>query len=56
MKHVVLLKQERETKRTIRYHEDSGDEKEIVGTIYLQKTAVDLLGNPKSIKVTIEAV
>ncbi len=44
---------DRPTKNTVRYAEVS--DSPIVGTLYVQKTAIEKMGNPKSIKVTIEA-
>ncbi|MDP2730586.1 MAG: hypothetical protein Q8O55_08880 [Dehalococcoidales bacterium] len=41
------------TKNTIRYAEMSDNP--VVGTLYVQKSAIEKLENPKSIKVTIEA-
>jgi len=45
---------ERETKNTIRYQEDAGDDPQVVGTLYIQKWAVKQLGNPDRITVTIK--
>ncbi|MSQ41258.1 MAG: hypothetical protein EXR55_06365 [Dehalococcoidia bacterium] len=44
----------RETKNTIRYVEEA-ESHPLVGTLYVHKAAVSLLGNPKRLKVTIEA-
>jgi len=52
----LKFKFERETKNTRRYEEERGDNREfVVGTLYLQKSATAKLGNPDSLKVTIEA-
>lgn len=47
---------ERPTKNTVRYQEvtDGGDV--VIGTLYIQKSALAKLGNPGALKVTIEAV
>ena len=47
---------EKETKNTIRFSEEPGTTAPIVNTIYVQKWAVNNLGNPDKIRVTIEAV
>jgi hypothetical protein len=44
---------EKETKNTIRYTEIAEGQPPVIGTLYVQKWA--LKGNPKRIKVTIEA-
>ena len=49
----LTFKKDKETKNTVRYAEQ-GDEP-VVGTLYLQKSAVEKLGNPDTLKVTIEA-
>lgn len=45
---------DRQTKNTVRYHEDvNGDGPAIVGTIYLQKAAAAELGDPVNLSVVI---
>ena len=44
---------ERETKNTVRFSEDS--ENPVVGTLYIQKSAANDLGNPDNLTVTITA-
>lgn len=44
---------ERETKNTIRYQEEA-ESHPLIGIVYVQKAAINLLGSPKRIKVTIE--
>jgi hypothetical protein len=45
--------QEKETKGTVRYSEDSDEPK--VGKLYIKKDAAKELGNPKNLNVTIAA-
>jgi hypothetical protein len=56
-KHIVRFEREKETRNTIRYHElpETTDGPSVVGTLYVSKVALELLGNPKSLKVTIES-
>lgn len=54
-KHIVHFEHERETKNTVRYSELPEMETPIVGKLYVNKKAVELLGRPKLLKVTIEA-
>lgn len=51
----ATFSKEKETKNTIRFAEDVDNEAPIVGTIYVQKYALNRLSNPSKIKVTIEA-
>ncbi|MGH7667348.1 MAG: hypothetical protein ACRDX8_13850 [Acidimicrobiales bacterium] len=57
----INFRLERETKNTVRFAEDEGDQpadhpgSSVVGTLYLQKTAHASLGSPGRITVTIEA-
>jgi hypothetical protein len=51
----LTFQRERETKNTVRYEEQVGDEPPIVGTLYVQKYAVNRIGNPERLRVTIEA-
>ena len=48
----LTFAKERVTKNTIRFIEDS--ETPVVGTIYIQKTALAKLGNPDHLSVTID--
>lgn len=52
----IRFELDRETKNTVRYAEvvDPG-EPAVVGTLYVQKYAVERLGNPSSLTVTIAA-
>jgi len=45
---------EKHTKNTIRFQEITDTHPPYVNTLYIQKWALNLLGNPKRIKVTIE--
>ena len=49
------FQRERETKNTVRYEEQVTDAPPVVGTLYLQKYALNRLGNPDRLRVTIEA-
>ncbi len=51
----LSFERERETKNTIRYEEQVTDAPPVVGTLYLQKYALNRLGNPDCLRVTIEA-
>ena len=44
---------EKDTKRTSRFTETV--ETEIIGTLYVKQSALAKIGNPKKLKVTIEA-
>lgn len=49
---------DRETKGTKRYSEEERDDdkRPVIGKLYVSNEAVEQLGNPEAIKVTIEAV
>lgn len=47
----VKMKRVKETKNTVRFEEDSGDEPMKIGTLYVQKWAAK---DVQSIKVTVE--
>jgi len=52
----ITFETEKETKNTIRYSEvPANGEPPKVGTLYLQKWAVQKLGNPKRITVEVAA-
>ena len=51
----LSFQRERETKNTVRYQEQVMDAPPVVGTLYLQKYALNRLGNPDCLRVTIEA-
>jgi len=52
----ATFKQQRETKGTVVYREEvNNDGAEIIGSVYVKKTAVKDLGSPKSITVTVAA-
>ena len=51
----LSFRRERETTNTVRYEEQVTDAPPMVGTLYLQKYALNRLGNPDSLRVTIEA-
>ncbi len=48
-------KQDKVTKGAIRYAETGAKESQAIRTIYIRKFAVDKLGNPDEITVTIES-
>ena len=51
----LSFQRERETKNTVRFEEEVTDAPPMVGTLYLQKYALNRLGNPDCLRVTIEA-
>ena len=51
----LSFQRERETKNTVRFEEKVTDAPPVVGTLYLQKYALNRLGNPDCLRVTIEA-
>ncbi len=51
----LSFQRERETKNTARFEEQVTDAPPVVGTLYLQKYALNRLGNPDCVRVTIEA-
>ena len=50
---VVELDYEKDTKRTQRF--ESPDEDAAVGQLYITKEGLEKLGNPRRVRVTIEA-
>jgi hypothetical protein len=50
----ISFQRERETKNTVRFEEQVTDAPPVVGTLYLQNYALNRLGNPDSLRVTIE--
>lgn len=55
----LIFKEERKTKRAVLFYEELGevtwsDQDIAVGSLYVRKQALELLGNPGKIKVTIE--
>lgn len=55
----LAFTEDRKTKRTVLFEEQLGEEAfseqdVAVGNIYIKKEALELLGNPRKIKVTIE--
>lgn len=55
----LKFKEERKTKRAVLFNEQLGDQTwsdqdVAVGNLYVKKQALELLGNPERIKVTIE--
>jgi len=56
---VLEFREDRKTKRTVKFDEVLGEqswsEKDVaVGPLYVQKEALEMIGNPSKIKVTIE--
>ncbi len=51
----LSFQRERETKNTVRFEEQVTDAPPVVGTLYLQKYALNRLGNPDCLRVAIEA-
>lgn len=55
MKHVLRFTQDKATKNFIRFEERKDlSDTPVVGKIYISKSALDVLSNPKRIKITIE--
>ena len=55
----LIFKEDRKTTRTILFEEELGEQEysskgPAVGSLYVQKEALELIGNPGKIKVTIE--
>lgn len=46
---------ERETKNTVRFREDGPEDQHKIGTLYVQKSELQKLGNPNKLLVTVEA-
>lgn len=58
---VLEFREDRKTKRTVKFDEVIGEqawsEKDVaIGPLYVQKEALELIGNPTRIRVTIEPV
>ncbi len=56
---VLVFTEDRKTKRTVLFHEELGqqgwsDQDVAVGNLYVKKQALELIGSPKKVKVTIE--
>jgi len=57
----LVFQEDRKTLRTVKFDEVLGDQawsdRDVaVGPLYVQKQALELIGNPSKIKVTIEPV
>ena len=57
----LTFTQQKETKRTMLFQEELGeqgwsDQDVAVGPLYVKKQALELIGNPTKIKVTIEPI
>lgn len=55
----LVFKAEKRTRRTVRFQEIPGDrswggEELAIGPLYVKKQALELIGNPDKIKVTVE--
>ena len=55
----LVFSEERKTKRAVLFHEELGEEAYseqdvAVGSLYVKKQALELIGNPGKVKVTIE--
>lgn len=46
---------EKETKNTVRFKEVNPPEHQVIGTLYVQKSVIQEMGNPKELTLTIEA-
>ena len=49
----VTLRRAKETKNTVRYEEPESDQPLVIGTLYVQKSAVHRLEDPETITLTI---
>lgn len=49
----LMFAKERVTKNTIRFVEQNETDETIVGTLYIQKSALKLFGNPDHLMITI---
>ncbi len=49
---VVEFTKEKETKNTFRFSENGDDP--VIGTLYVQKRVMTELGNPETLRVTLE--
>jgi len=57
----LVFAEDRPTKRTVLFQEQIGeealsDQEVAIGSLYVKKQALELIGNPKKIKVTVEPV
>ncbi|MGO8684459.1 MAG: hypothetical protein ACLQUT_07775 [Thermoleophilia bacterium] len=52
----VTLRQTKEMQNTVRHEEPQSDQPTVIGTLYLQKWAVNRLDDPETITVTITPV
>lgn len=57
----LVFTQDRETKRTVLFQEQLGeqsysDEDVAIGSLYVKKQALEMIGNPSRLKVIIEPV
>lgn len=50
----ITFDKERDTKNTVRFQEQN-DQAPVIGTLYVQKWALNQLGNPQTIQLTIES-
>lgn len=53
----LVFSKEKDTKNAVRFAEnvEAGRERGVVGNVYVLKTDLEKIGNPNTIKVTIEA-
>lgn len=52
----LSFRRERETKNTVRFSEDGDEAEQAIGTLYLKKEALEQLGNPEELTVTVRAL
>ncbi|GAJ08398.1 unnamed protein product [marine sediment metagenome] len=55
----LTFTEERKTKRAVLFHEELGDQAwsdqdVAIGPLYIKKQALEMIGNPSKVKVTIE--
>ncbi len=51
----VSFVKDKDTKSTVRFQEETGEDAPKIGTLYVQKHALNQLGNPTAVSVTVEA-
>jgi len=50
----LVFERDKETKNTVRFAEQATDQPPVIGTIYIQKWAMKSLGDPDTLKITVE--
>jgi len=50
----LVFERDKETKNTVRFVEQATDQPPVIGIIYIQKWAMKSLGDPDTLKITVE--